>query len=78
MAKADDEREEGQEATGKPVSAKSEGRARRRLVVQLESQDDLAYVTGQHDPRESEKQIKSPAPRRQPSKHKESAKGERG
>ncbi|MHB1134572.1 MAG: hypothetical protein ACYC4L_19550 [Chloroflexota bacterium] len=31
---------------------------------QLESQNDLAYLTGEHEPAEAEKQVVTPAPRR--------------
>ena len=39
-------------------------RVQRKGVKKLESQDDLAYLTGRRSSEEREKQIKSPAPRR--------------
>jgi len=84
MTKRQEAQENGRKAapggsrTAEAGAAKPEGRNRKRasVQVQLESQDDLAYLTGEHDAKEAEKQIKSPAPRR-PSKGKESARSER-
>jgi hypothetical protein len=59
------------------AAAKTEGRARKQQLAQLESQDDLGYVTGYRESKEKDKQVKTPAPRRQPSKSRESTKGDR-
>lgn len=48
------------------VTKKREGKRSSDLtVVRLESQDDIGYVTGRRQPDEKEKQVRSPAPRRQ-------------
>lgn len=33
---------------------------REKRVLRLESQDDIAYITGKRDPEEEKKQIKTP------------------
>jgi|GEM_PF-5413396 len=35
-----------------------------KVRIALESQDDVAYLTGQHSEEEQQKQVKSPTPRR--------------
>ncbi len=72
-----DELREGSLAAETPAGAKAETRSRKRPAVGLESQDDLSYVTGQHGAKDAEKQIKTPAPRRQPHKAKDTSRGER-
>ena len=57
--------------------AKADAKARKRTTAKLESQDDLGYVTGKHDPAEAEKQVRSPASRRPQGKAKDQARGER-
>jgi hypothetical protein len=64
--------EEGEATTPAAVAA----RKNKKATAQLESQDDLAYITGKRDPQEAEKQVRTPAPRRQSGKAKE-ARGER-
>ncbi|MHB1006787.1 MAG: hypothetical protein ACYC3S_14255 [Chloroflexota bacterium] len=67
----------GAEGADTLVPAKAEDKARKRAVARLESQDDLGYVTGKHDPAEAEKQVRTPAPRRPQGKAKDQARGER-
>lgn len=45
--------------------------------VQIESQNDLAYLTGEHSPAETEQQVRTPAPRRTPTKPKPASRGDR-
>ncbi len=72
-----DEPQEGSLAAEVPVGTKAEMRSRKRPVAELESQDDIGYLTGRHGAKDADKQIKTPAPRRQPHKAKDSARGER-
>ena len=45
--------------------------------LQVESQNDLAYLTGEHEQAEVEKQVRTPAPRRTPNKPKPASRGNR-
>lgn len=59
-------------AEGEASAAEAE--AGKAPAAKLESQDDLGYITGEHDPKQAEKQVRTPAPKRQAGK----AKGGRG
>ena len=43
----------------------------------LESQNDLAYLTGEHGPAEVEQQVRTPAPRPKQNKPKPASRGDR-
>jgi hypothetical protein len=58
----------------KRASAKREDKPK----VGLESQDDQAYITGQHSQEEQEKQIRTPMPRRRGASAREGSEREEG
>lgn len=56
------------------VSKKNEKKKDVKLVlVELESQDDVGYLTGQHSSKDEENQVRTPEPRRHPEKGKASS-----
>jgi len=63
-------------STGGTVAPARVVKRNKQAAPQLESQDDLAYLEGEHEESEQQKQVRTPAPRR-PSKNKESSRGDR-
>ncbi|MCL5108435.1 MAG: hypothetical protein M1401_06160 [Chloroflexi bacterium] len=50
---------------------------KKSTTPQVESQDDLAYLKGEHGEAEQQKQVRSPNPRRPNKQNRQSSRGER-
>jgi hypothetical protein len=51
-------------SSGGAVAPARAAKRHKQTVPQLESQDDLAYLKGEHGESEQQKQVRTPAPRR--------------
>ena len=58
-------------SAGGTVAPARVAKRNKQAALELESQDDLAYLAGEHEESEQQKQVRTPAPRR-PAKKKNS------